>query len=140
MTPSFQLLRTKTDEATEDADWVGENTIPSEGIRAEMRGGTASSGYFQGIEVIVVGVNADGVPVDRAAMTVTLTLVAILSRGGTAEDVVYDTAEQTAVPLQTPCYFPFNGGSFTIRVTDNGGIAGVASLQIWYRPTRWAAP
>lgn len=146
MTPPWKLLRTKTDEATADADWVGGNDAPDESIIDQMYGGTANSGYFHGIEVVVIGVNASGTPVDRAAMTVDLALVAALRRppsanaGDDPDEVWYDTSTQDAVPLQTPCYFPFNGGRFTIRISDNASIAGVAALQVWYRPVFWGTP
>lgn len=146
MTPTWTLLRTKTDETTADTDWVGDNDAPSEAIIGNMYGGTANAGYFHGVEVVVVGVNGSNVPVDRAAMTVDLTLVAALRRpsahsaGDDPDEVWYDSSVQDAVPLQTPCYFPFNGGRFTIRVTDNASIAGVAALQIWYRPIYWGTP
>lgn len=151
MTPIFpfenwRLLRTKTDETTPDPDWVGTNAAPTEPvggatITADSPTGTNEAGRaYTGVEIVVLGTNASRVPINRSTNTCDLTLVEIVTRtnvpyGGTVGDanLLCDTAFADNVPLQTKTYFPCNGATFTVRISDCAAIAGVDRLQVWWR-------
>lgn len=141
----WQLLRTKTDETTDDDDWAGTNTAPSAGILASFGPHETSEGRpITGIEVVVLAVTAARVPVNRATGTVDLQFTEVFPRdvaelGGTPgdADAVVDcsSASTTAVPLNRKVYFELNGArQWTIRVTNDASLPGTTDrLEIWWR-------
>ena len=147
MTDDWNLLRVKADQAAADDDWVGSNTVPA--FTTDVGGGFAvmpvaasRERQLMGVEIKVVGVDADRAPVNRGAMTCDVTLIDLMSRsdpqrGGAAglDPILGDTTFVDNVPLQAITYVPFNGGMFTVRITDNAAIAGgITDLEIWWRP------
>lgn len=138
LSDAWTLLRTKTDETTPDADYVGTNATPAD--LEFMPFAPSREVRYSGVEVIVLGVDASRTPVDRAGNTCDIALIEVVDRPNPIDpSTVLDPllAAPTAVddvPLQTPAYFPFNGGTFGIRISDNAAIAGVAALEVWVRP------
>lgn len=142
----WSLLRTKTDETTDDPDWAGLNDSPTEpvggaAILAEVPSCVGQRGRpYTGVEVFVLGVTDARVPQDRSSMTVDLQIVEVVSRalpglGGTVGDAVavIDSALVEDVLLNRVVYFPINGASqFTIRITGDASDA-VDNLQVWWR-------
>ena len=135
------LLRTKTDETTPDTDYVGTNTTPADVIMDVMPLGPAREQRYTGLEVVILGVDSSRVPVDRGANTCDITLIEVADRedpllGGAVglDPLIMDVNGTNNTPLQTKVYFPFAGGRFTIRISDNAAIAGVAALEVWWRP------
>jgi len=140
----WKLLRTKTDETTDDTDWVGTNTEPDDSICAAMPRCDSYHNPLTGIEVRVLGVTSALAPVDRETPddTVDLQLVDVASRenrslGGTPglAPLLGDTTKITGVVLQETVYFPLNGSQkFTIRITNDSSLAAtVDRLEIWWR-------
>jgi hypothetical protein len=142
----WTLLRTKTDETTDDPDWAGLNDSPTEpvggaAILAEMPSCSNQHGRpYTGVEVFVLGVTDARVPQDRTGMTVDLQLVEVISRalpglGGAIGDAaaVVDSSAVADVLLNRVVYFPINGASqFTIRITSDTNDAA-DNLQVWWR-------
>lgn len=142
----WRLLRIKTDETVDDTDYVGTNTLPDtraypDGICANVPSGAGYEGRsYTGIEVIVQGATAARVPEARATMTVDLELIEIIPRNlpgltghatGLAPLIVTSAVLQD-ITLQTKVYINFNGGLFTIRITDDQADA-VTDFEIWWR-------
>jgi hypothetical protein len=132
LTDEWTLLRTKTDETTPDADYVGTNETPAD--LDVMPLGPSREVRYSGIEVIVLGVDASRVPVDRSTNTCDVTLIHVIARPGADDPLLSDPASVADVPLQRPTYFPTAGGEFGIRISNNAAIAGVAALEVWWRP------
>lgn len=137
----WSLLRTKTDETVDDTDWVGTNAAPDVAICAQMPSCSSQIARpYTGVEVYVMATDASRVPVNRATMTVDLTLIEVVEReapllGGTTgdADAVLDSAVELAVPPQRVVYFPINGTpQFTVRVTNDANAVGT-QLQVWWR-------
>lgn len=126
------LLRTKTDETTPDDDYVGTNATPAE--TNVMPLGPSREIRYSGIEVSVLGVDGSGVPVNRAGNTCDITLIHVIRRGEGLDPLLSDPVAVDDAPLQRTTYFPTAGGEFGIRISDNAAIAGVAALEVWWRP------
>lgn len=145
----WKRIRTKTDEATADPDWVGTNVTPVEPVGSasitialpdlvHMHGAPVT-----GVECFVIGVDANRAPVARSTNTCDLAFVEVVNRtrsalGGTAGDAVAlidcSSSATTNVPLQRKVYFELNGAElFTIRISNNTGITGVDRLEVWIR-------
>lgn len=143
----WRLLRTKTDEGTDDPDWAGLNDSPTEpvggaDILEPMPPHVGANGMpLSGVEVVVLGTDANRVPVDRGAGTIGIQIVEVISRddpavGGTDGDavLVVDSAVQAAVPLNRPTFFELNGATlWTVRLSTDAGFAGIDRLQVWWR-------
>lgn len=141
------LLRTKTDETTDDPNWAGLNDNPTEPVgdadittwapSVDQNGNPVTA-----IEVVVLGVTSARVPVDRASGTIDVQLVEVIPRddtnlGGTVGDavLVVDSAAVTGVPLNRPVLFEINGArQWTVRLTNDASLdAAVDRLQVWAR-------
>lgn len=143
----WRLMRTKTDETTDDPNWAGLNDVPTEpvGGAAIVVGSPTMMGEgnpMTTVMVVVLGVTAARVPVDRASGTVDLQVVEVIDRanpntGGTVGDaeLVVDSAAVTGVPLNRPVLFELNGArQWTVRITNDASLdAAVDRLQVWYR-------
>lgn len=135
LTDEWTLLRTKADETTPDADYVGTNTTPAD--VATMPLAPSREVRYSGIEVVVLGVDASRVPVDRSTNTCDVGIIHVINRSTpteTLDPLLSDPTPVADVPLQRPTYFATAGGAFGIRISNNAGIAGVAALEVWYRP------
>lgn len=150
ITTEWQLLRVKLDETADDEDWIGLNDDPADD--ADLAGADAPkslpsvSGHghpLTGIEAVVIGVTAAGVPVDRGTGEVDMQLVTTFPRDNpnTGGDVTWTAravvghAVIANVPLQQIQPFQVNGArDFTIRIVGDSNLdAAVNRLQIWYR-------
>src|SRR5687767_12344198 len=106
MRPPWQLLRTKTDETTEDDDWAVDGNLPPLAICGQFE---ASPGHglppYTGIDVRVLGFSA-GAQVARGANVCTLDCIEVDTVAGV--NYVGDVNEDatTDVPLGERCYFP----------------------------------
>lgn len=142
----WRLLRIKTDENTNDVDWVTDNTEPDADTLCDtMPSGTNAEGKaYTGIEYVLIGTNDAGVIQSRTAtpMTFSVSLIEVFSRsdpnrGGTVgfADAIVDSDVHLLVPLQGVDYFDINGGrQFTIRLFDDANdVAAVERVEIWWR-------
>lgn len=134
----WQLLRSKTDETVDDTDWAGTNATPTAGTTASFPRHDGQSGKpLTGVEVFVVGRDSAGALVNRSTMTVDLQLIevaTVYSATGQSSTIVLDSsaASTTAVPLNRPCYFEMNGGTFALRVTNDANEA-VDSFDVYWK-------
>lgn len=145
-TSEWQLLRTKTDETTDDPDWAGLNNEPVEPVGSANIVASAWPWFgshdfaLTGVEVVVLATDANRLPIDRASGTVDLTLVEVSARvyddPSISEDpLVMDTAVSAAVPLNRKVYFALNGGRWTLRITNDAALpVGTTQLEVWWRP------
>jgi hypothetical protein len=143
----WRLLRIKADETTDDPDYVATNdpeagSIDFTDVDAVFPDGTSADGRpFTGIEVIVFGVDAAGAVMDRGSMTVDMQLLEYIprsnpqlngNRAATLEPVLAETEIEEDVPLHAKVYWPFNGGQFAIRLSNDAN-DGVDNLEVMWR-------
>ena len=132
----WKELRVKTDETVDDTDWAGTNAAPDSSIRGQFPRHDGHSGKpYTGIECIVYG-RAAGVLVNRSNMTVDMALVATYDVAGVTYVADTSSAATTAVPLNRLTYFDFNGGDFTIRLTNDANEAVDEFVIHWRAVTR----
>jgi len=127
-----KLLRTKTDY-TDDDDWAGDVslTVPVADQDPGRLREHGLNGPVTQIEIVVVA--TDGTDqVDPAAGSFDLQLVRLFSRAdGSVAKAGSDTL--TSQAFGTMIRVPFNGGDFTVRLSNLTAPAGGTQVEIWYR-------
>jgi len=139
---NFQLLRVKTNPTVVDDDWVGTNVVPDASICTRMQSKAVGDMPMTGIEFYVIGTDAAGAPIARAASAFDATLIEVTPRNvGVNSDpawavAVVESQTQTSLQPQEVYFFELNGASlFTIRISNNATVdAAINRLQIWWKP------